>query len=188
MYAFSEAKHCPVTSDCRALISKPIPSCQSETILKLFDENYKSEAPKCTCCYYCMKQHSDNGCEKCGEFLETFFTQKSKLKISKSVAADLKEALEELFTALRMDTLLVENELNVLTTSFIKDFIKMIDEIRSEQDIVSMWHIDPIVAQKVFLLLNDVIYGNIDVSLDSDVESDESDPDPDVLDQSSDSD
>ena len=185
---FLEAKHCPSSSDVRALISTPLPSCQRETILRLFDESYRSEDPTCSCCYSCMKQHSDHGCEKCYDFLETFFSQKSKVKVTKSVAATLKEAMEELFTALNMENLLVENELKVFSKDFIKDFIKMSDEIRTEQDIVDMWHIDPAVAHPVFLLFTEVLFEGFNIPSDSDCENEESDPDSDILDQSSDSD
>ena len=135
-----------------------------------------------------MRQHRDSGCKECDEFLESFFPQKSKLKITKSVAADLKEALEELFTALKMDYLLVESELEVKTQNFIKDFIKMCDEVKTEQSIVDMWHIDPLVAEKLFMLFNEVIFGEFENSLECDDEDDSSSLYSDVLDQSSDSD
>ena len=127
-----------------------------------------------------MRQHRDSGCKECDEFLESFFPQKSKLKISKSVAADLKEALEELFTALKMDYLLVESELEVKTQNFIK--------VKTEQIIVDMWHIDPLVAEKLFMLFNEVIFGEFENSLECDDEDDSSSLYSDVLDQSSDSD
>ena len=123
-----EAKHCPVTSDCRDLITKPLPACQSETILKLFDENFKSDIPECYCCYSCIKQHCLDGCKKCSELLVTFLPESSKKKVNKAVAADLKEALFDLFVALRMDLIFVENELTVKPSNFIKDFLKMLDK------------------------------------------------------------
>ena len=183
---FLEAKHCPSSSDVRALISTPLPSCQRETILRLFDESYRSEGPKCSCCYSCMKQHSEHGCEECLNFLEKFFSQKSKV-MTKSVAVTLKEAMGELFTALNMETLLVEKDLKVFSKDFINDFIKMSDEITAEEDIVDMWHIDPALAHHIFLLFTEVVFESYDIPLDSDCELEESDPDSDVLDRSSDS-
>ena len=78
-------------------------------------------------------------------------------KMSKSVASGIKGALVELFEALNMETISVEKDLKVNTRGFIKDFIKVIDEIKTEEDIVSIWHIDPVVAAKVFSLLKDVL-------------------------------
>lgn len=94
----------------------------------------------------------------------------------------------ELFTALNMETLLVENELKVSSKNFIKDFIKMSDEIKTEQDIVDMWHINPAVAHPIFLLFTEVVFESFTIQPDSDCENVESDPDSDIPDQSSDSD
>ena len=77
--------------------------------------------------------------------------------MSKSVASGIKGALVELFEALNMETISVEKDLKVNTRGFIKDFIKVIDEIKTEEDIVSIWHIDPVVAARVFSLLKDVL-------------------------------
>ena len=87
-----------------------------------------------------------------------------------------------------MDYLLVESDLEVKTQNFIKDFIKMCDEVKTEQSIVDMWHIDPLVAEKLFLLFKEVIFGEIDSTLECDDEDDNSSQYSDVLDQSSDSD
>ena len=153
-----EAKHCPATSDVRALISRPLPVCQSETILRLFDENYTSEAPKCSCCYSCMKQHSNSGCQLCSSFLDKFFPPISS-KRKKSVASELREALDELFSALGAELLLLEDEVEISSKSFIKDFIKMSDEVKSENDIVEIWHIDRAIASSVFEVFEEVLFG-----------------------------
>lgn len=183
---FTEAKHCPAASDVRALIAKPLPRCQSETTMRFFDENFVSKVPECVCCFSCIRDHGNNGCVKCAEFIHTYFTQNEKLKVSKSAARDLIEALEELFAALRISTILVENELQVSTTSFIKDFVKMIDEIKCANDIVNTWHIDTVVAEKVFLLFEEVIF--VDQGAISEEFKNETDEDSDILDLSSDSD
>ena len=52
----------------------------------------------------------------------------------------------------------MEDELEVSTASFIKDLIKMLDEIKVAGDIVEMWHIDPRVAEKVFDIFQEVIF------------------------------
>ena len=151
--------------------------------MKLFDDNFIPEGPKCSCCYSCMKQHSLDGCDHCFGFLAKFFPQKPKVRVSKSVGAELKESIVDLFTAMRMDCVLIENDLKVTLSSFAKDFIKMADEIKSKDDIVSLWHIDPLVARKLFDLFNEVVFGVVDTSDVSDV----SDSDSDVADESTDS-
>ena len=120
----------------------------------------------------------------CEELLKTFFTAKSP-KLTKSVASDVKDALTELFTVLSIDNLLIENELKVTTSSFINDFLKMSDEIKSDQDIVDIWHIDKAIATQLYMLFYEVVFKSFDAPLVSDSESEDSDPD--VLDQSSDS-
>ena len=59
-------------------------------------------------------------------------------KVSKSVSSDLKESLTDLFIAMKIDTIMVEDDLAVPVKNFIKDFVKVIDEVRTEQDIVSV--------------------------------------------------
>ena len=105
----SEAKHCPVTSDCRSMITKPLPVCQSETILKMFDDNYKSEVPKCSCCFACIQSHSEGGCLTCSNFFKKFFPETRINKVTKSLAIELKEAMSDLFCALDMKKVMIEN-------------------------------------------------------------------------------
>ena len=61
---------------------------------------------------------------QCSSFLDTFIPQKSTIKVNKSVAADLTDGLKELFSALRLDHLLIENQFKVKIDNFIKDFIR----------------------------------------------------------------
>ena len=152
--------------------------------MKLFDDNFVSEAPSCVCCYSCMKQHSLDGCDKCSTFLAKFFPLNQKVKVSKSVGAELKESIVELFGAMGMDSVLIENELKVTVSSFANDFLKMTDEFKTKEDIVGLWHIDPIVAGKLFDLFNEVVFGVLD---DYQENSGESDTDSDILDESTDS-
>ena len=78
---------------------------------------------------------------------------------------------------MRLDTLSVENELKVTTKNFIKDFLKMSAEIKTEEDIVNIWHVEPSVAKMVFQLFSEIVFGDLDDTLDVEDESGESDPD-----------
>ena len=77
----------------------------------------------------------------------------------------------------------MEGDLSVTVKSFVKDFIKTIDEVKDEKDIVELWHIDPVIAQNLFTLFREVVFGDLgsceafeDICDDvSEVESDEYD-------------
>ena len=82
---------------------------------------------------------------------------------------------------------MVEGELSVSTASFTKDFLKNIDEVRCEKDIVELWHIEPAIAHNLFLLFNEVVFGDIATSEGiEDTTEDEADIDSDVYDDSTD--
>ena len=84
----------------------------------------------------------------------------------------------------KINTVLVEGELEIKTNSLIKGFLKMSDEIKSGVDVVNLWHIDQSIAQKLFMLFDEIVFGNFDtLTDDSDPESDS-----DALDLSSDDD
>ena len=68
---------------------------------------------------------------QCTSFLDTYIPQKSTFKVNKSVALDLTEGLKELFRAMRMDYVLVENQFKVKINNFIKDFIREAVKIKS---------------------------------------------------------
>ena len=110
----------------------------------------------CQCCYNCIKAHSDGGCQDCLRFLEKFFPATSKLKVSKSVARELKSALAELFEEMDLSIVQVEGRLELDCCSFIRDICRMLDEIKSGGDIVSFWHVSTDLAMKVF---SEVIFG-----------------------------
>ena len=175
MFSFSsEAKHCPPSSDTRSLITKPRSECQREVILNFFDEKDSSDAHiKCFCCYNCIHLHADKGCYLCKELLDTFLP--ASLKQSKSLSSEIKSALEELFAAMSVKLIQVENNLVLSISSFSKDVVKNVDEINSAKDISRMWHVSSDVALKVFSILTEVIYG--DEISDSGSSSDESDDD-----------
>ena len=116
------------------------------------------------------------------EFLNKYFPQNTKPKVTKSVAVELKQAIEELFAAMGQDMILIEGELGVTASSFAKDFAKLIDEVRDENDIMEIWHIESSLAQEIFLLFKEVVYGDscesnndTDDNIESEFESDELD-------------
>ena len=103
----------------------------------------------------------------------------------KSIVSSLIEAYKELFKALHMDTVLVEGELEVSIKDFIKDLVKMSDEVKSDKDIVNMWHVDPVLAQTLFSLFSEVVFETVSDEYFTEVEENF---DSDDLDLSSDSD
>ena len=54
----------------------------------------------------------------------------------------------------------VENNLHLGISNFVDDFIKVIDEVKSDADIVNNWHISPAIASKVFSTLKNVLHGD----------------------------
>ena len=75
------------------------------------------------------------------------------------------------------------------TSSFIKDLLKMLDEIKTSQDITEMWHIDARVAEKVFEIFQEVIFSsqNLQETGEAAIGDVSADYDTDYLDTSSDS-
>ena len=139
-----------------------MPACQKQILMRLFDETYSSEGnDACSCCYVCIRRHSENGCIHCSELLSTFFTSRPQ-KLKKSVASDVKEALTDFFNDLGLKSLLVEGELEIPIVGFIKDFMRMCDEVQSERDIVELWHIDMHIASEVYQLFKEVVEGIIE--------------------------
>ena len=177
MFSFSsEAKHCPPSSDTRCLITKPRSECQREVIMNFFDEKDSSDAHiKCFCFYNCIHLHADEGYSSCKEFLDTFLPASTSQKLSKSVSSEIKSALEELFAAMSVKLIQVENDLVLSISSFSKDVVKNADEINNAEDISRIWHVSSDVALKVFSILTEVIYG--DEISDSGSSSDESEDD-----------
>ena len=179
---YPEAKHCPVTSDCRELIRKSGTICHRATLCKFFDKEHSPEDAKCFCCYVCIKIHADEGCCDCRELLDTYMPAKSSLKLSKTVSAELKGALRELFEVMGVKKLQVESDLAMSTSSFLKDFVKNVDEIKISEDISRIWHLGSEMASSIFSILEEVLCGEemvaeSDGSTDSN--EDESDDDSD---------
>ena len=71
--------------------------------------------------------------------------------------SELRAGLWELFEALEIGTILVEETLELTVSSFTEDFIKTVDEITEPEDIVKLWHISVDMAQYIFSILNDVM-------------------------------
>ena len=80
------------------------------------------------------------------------------------MTAELREALQELFKAVSATEVQVEDDLTVSCESFLDDFLKMIDEVNTEADIVKMWHVKPDMASSIFATMNEVVYGDDDFS------------------------
>ena len=143
-------------------------------MLKLFgDTEDHSHVLKCVCCYSCMTQHRSEGCDSCAQFLSTFFPPNKILKRSASVKNEVKAGLRELFEALELTTVSVENSLEVGISSFIGDIIRVIDEIQEPLDVVKRWHVPYGIAEKIVAVLNEVL--NVEMGdYCSDSDSDES--------------
>ena len=77
----------------------------------------------------------------------------------------MKCALTDLFSALELSNIRVENDLSLDCKSFIKDLLRVVDEVHCSQDIVRFWHIDKSVAVKIFSVLQSVLEDDdLDVS------------------------
>jgi hypothetical protein len=127
-------------------------------MLKLFgDTEDHSHVLKCVCCYSCMTLHRSEGCNSCAKFLSTFFPPNIILKRSMSVKNELKGGLRELFEAMEVTALPVENSLEVGISSFIGDLIRVIDEIQEPLDVVKRWHVPYDMAEKIVAVLNEVL-------------------------------
>ena len=156
--------------------------CHKKIIGKFYDEEIPPCDNPCICCYVCIKSHEVvSGCSTCSEFLATFFPDRSSSKLSKSVTSELRFALKELFAAMSMKELKVENNLHLGISNFVDDFIKVIDEVKTDADIIDNWHISPAIASKVFSTLNNVLHG--DELSDSDTSESSSGEDEDSFDE-----
>ena len=85
----------------------------------------------------------------------------------------LKKSLSELFRSLDMDFLQIDNCLAIPTQNFIEDLLKVLDEIRTANDIADTWHIPAEVACKIQSVIDEILgHGEQDTA--SDIDSDES--------------
>jgi hypothetical protein len=134
--------------------------CHRLQIGKFFDVESTFVGSSCHCCFVCIKLHSEEGCKSCQEFLSVFFPPKVTLKLSKSVSEELKEALVDLFQAMDITQVRVENDLAVTIGSFCSDFTRMVDEVKSASDIERIWHVHTKIARGVFAILEEVLFGD----------------------------
>ena len=174
-YFPSESKHCPPSSDTRILVTNPGSDCHKKLVGRFFDvEDAGDDENQCSCCYNCTFSHANQGCSTCKDFLGTFLPLRTSKKLSKSVSSELKSAIEELFAAMSVKVLQVESDLVLGIASFVKDFLKNVDEVNDSEDIIRIWHINSDVAKKVFSIMYEVLHGEEDLSEASDSSSDES--------------
>ena len=75
------AVHCKPSSDCRVLVSEPLPSCQTKVLFQFFQFNFSEETVPCNCCYSCIKRDADLGCDQCREFIDTYLSPKKMHKV-----------------------------------------------------------------------------------------------------------
>ena len=88
-----------------------------------------------------------------------------------SVAKILREGLFSLFDAINRKDVVLDSCERVSVKSFIQDFCKMTGEIRSKEDVASLWKIDDILAERIFALFEEVVLDtdyNFETTIDSD--------------------
>ena len=92
--------------------------------------------------------------------------------------------MSELFATLGIDLIPVEQSLNIPVAQFVKDLLKVMDEIQVPMDIVNTWHIADRTACMVFNVIDEILFMNAE-DYATDYESDNSDRDLDDIDSSS---
>ena len=100
--------------------------------------------------------------------------------------SELKEALGDLFRAMKVTKVRVEKDLTMPVLSFIIDFCKMLDEVRGPADLVRIWHVDEKTAKKIYCTVEDVLHGGIEVLSEPEEGVSSDDSEEDVLDEDSD--
>ena len=63
----------------------------------------------------------------------------------------------ELFNVMNVKEVKVEDNLCLTIPSFLADFIRKVDEIKSPMDIVAFWHVDATLARSIFDVLGEVL-------------------------------
>ena len=151
------AIHCPVSSECRYLISDPLPRCQTTSLFRFFDSEFESESAPCDCCYSCIARDASLGCERCLTFLEVYLSKKKTKVPSRSVVKKLKTSIMDLFRGLDMCFVPVESRLHLAVKNFSTDFIRAFDEIREAHDIRDMWHVSEELAVNLYNVAMEVL-------------------------------
>ena len=151
------AIHCPPQSDCRTLISDPLPMCQTELLFKFFDPNFLPTLAPCECCYSCICRDATQGCSKCIEFLGLYLPKRNPKFSSRSVARELSLAIKELFQGLGISKIKVESRLEMSVQNFTSDLIKCFDEVTDPSDIVKLWHVSDSLATDLYSVCQEVM-------------------------------
>ena len=165
------AMHCPPSSDSRSLISDPLPKCQTTTLFRFFDQDFEHNSSPCVCCYSCITRDSDQGCQDCYKFLNTYLHQKKLFTQSRSTLKEIKCGLQELFRGLRLKFIEVESNLQLTVENFSEDFVRAFDEISGSSDIVKLWHIDKDLAEDVYGVCLEVLEDNNPTEYESNEDS-----------------
>ena len=104
------------------------------------------------------------GCVTCTSFINDYLPKNVNRVTTKSIKRRLQEGLTELLVSMGIDTLLVEDCLELKIDNFVNDFLRMVDEVSCAKDIVDMWHIQPHVAHEIHNLFTEVVLEVQDVS------------------------
>ena len=151
------AMHCSPTSDCRSLISDPLPKCQTATLYKYFDPDFEQTGAACSCCYSCILTDAEAGCQDCNIFMETYLNQKKSRGLSRSALGDLKGGIKDLFRGLGLSFIEIESKLKLSIDNFTEDFVKTFDEVSDSTDIVKLWHVDESLADDLYSVCLEVL-------------------------------
>ena len=82
---------------------------------------------------------------------------------------------------MKLSCIKVEGQLELNCSNFIGDVTKMLDEIRDPDDIIKFWHVERDLARNVYLVLQDVIFGDYAECFSSSDESEDSSADDEDL-------
>ena len=169
------AIHCKPSSECRQIITDPLPVCQTVTLYRFFQPDFVYQGSKCTCCYSCIRKDASSGCVTCTEFLDRYSFRRKSKRLSKSAMKSVKNGLQLLFDGMAMEKIPVESSLFMTTECFVKDFIRVYDEISSPRDICDLWHVDESLAESMLSVCEEVLWGTEDFSDSSECSDDEVD-------------
>ena len=151
------AIHCPPGSDCRSLVTDPLPVCQSKNLYRYFDPDFDTSAHPCNCCYACISRHVDHDCQDCVSFLETYIPKKVSRISYGSVRKGLKLAILDLFLGMGISEIKVESRLYLDVDNFASDFVKVFDEIDKPSDIMDLWHLPQDIAEDIYAVSQEFI-------------------------------
>ena len=108
--------------------------------------------------------------------MKTFFPPESLTKKSRSVKRELQRGLEDLFEELGLTFFIIDDCLDLSTTSFIKDLLRVLDEIKNHEDIVNTWKIPDRIACQIFAVIIEILSQPVE-EFECEEDSDTSDDD-----------